>query len=240
VQRILLRLPESFGGSGEVNSARLMVVLDPWEERKEGAEEIAARVRSKLSVLPGVLTNVVTPQSLGVRGSGRPVEMVLGGPDYAQLREWRDLMLAEMQDMPELVNTDSDYQERKPQMKVRVDRDRAADLGVSLATVGRTLETMLGSRNVTTYVDRGREYNVILQGQGADRSSPDDLTNLYVRSSSTGTLIPLANLVQLAEEAGPAELNRFDRMRSISLRRAVRRHGLGTAVDRLRRGPARF
>jgi multidrug efflux pump len=234
VKRILLRLPASWGGTGEVNSARLIVILEPWGKRKEGAEEIAARVRAKLSGLQGVRVNVITPQSLGIRGDGRPVELVLGGPDYEQLREWRDLMLAAMNDMPELVNMDSNYQERKPQMRVRVDRDRAADLGVSLATVGRTLETMLGSRIVTTYVDRGREYNVILQGEDADRASPDDLTNLYVRSASTGSLISLANLVQLVEEAGPDELSRFDRMRAITLEAGLADGvSLGEAVNEL-------
>ncbi|MDX1572046.1 MAG: efflux RND transporter permease subunit, partial [Xanthomonadales bacterium] len=217
VMRILLRLPGSWGGSGEVNSARAIVLLKPWEERDENVESIAARMRDRLSELPGVTTVAFTPRSLGLRGDGRPVEMVLGGPDYEQLREWRDLMLGAMQDMPEIENPDSDYQERKPQMTVAIDRDRAAALGVSLAAVGRTLETMLGSRIVTTFVDRGREYNVILQGEDADRASPDDLTNLYVRSATTGRLIPLSNLVSLREIAGPDTLSRFDRMRAIKL-----------------------
>jgi multidrug efflux pump len=119
-------------------------------------------------------------------------------------------------------------------MKVSVDRNRAAALGISLATVGRTLETMLGSRTVTTYVDRGREYNVILQGENADRASPDDLTNLYVRSSTTGGLVPLSNLVTLEDRAGPDQLNRFDRMRSITLEAALSDGvSLGEAVDAL-------
>lgn len=232
--RILLRLPASFGSTGEVNSARAIVILKPWGERKEGAEEVAARVRTRLAELPGVRASVVTPQSLGIRGDGRPVELVLGGPDYDQLREWRDLMLLAMNDMPELIDVDSNYQERKPQMKVQVDRDRAAALGISLATVGRTLETMLGSRTVTTYVDRGREYDVILQGENADRASPDDLTNLYVRSSTTGGLVPLANLVTLAEDAGPDQLNRFDRMRAITLEAALAEGvSLGEGVEAL-------
>jgi multidrug efflux pump len=233
-RRVLLRLPGSFGATGEVNSARGIVILRPWNERRESAQQIAARVREKLATLPGVRANVVTPQSLGIRGDGRPVELVLGGPDYTQLREWRDLMLAAMEDMPELINIDSNYQERKPQMRIAVDRDRAAVLGVSLASIGRTLETMLGSRIVTTYVDRGREYNVILQGEASDRRSPDDLINLYVRSDESGRLIPLANLVTLTEVAGPDELSRFDRMRAITLEAGLAPGvSLGTAVDRL-------
>jgi multidrug efflux pump len=232
-KRILLRLPASFSSTGEVNTARAIVILDSWGERKEGAEEIAARIRQKLGALPGVRTVVVTPQSLGIRGDGSSVNLVLGGPDYEQLQEWRDLLLVAARDMPQLVDVDSNYQERKPQIRVRVDRDRAATLGVSLSAVGRTLETMLGSRTVTTYVDRGREYDVILQGEDADRSSPDDLTNLYVRGEGS-QLIPLANLVTLTEEAGPDELSRFDRMRAITIEAGLADGvSLGEAVDEL-------
>jgi multidrug efflux pump len=234
IKRILIRLPASFGATGEVNSVRAIVLLVPWDERDESVEEIAARVGEAVEALPGVRARVFLPRSLGIRGDERPVLMVLGGPDYEQLQDWRDRMLLAMEDMPELEGADSDYQESKPQMRVRVDRERAAALGVSLGSVGRTLETMLGSRSVTTYVDRGREYDVILQGRNADRASPDDLTNLYVRSSTTGQLVSLENLVRLSEEAGPNTLNRFDRMRAVTLQAGVADgHSLGEAIEAL-------
>ena len=216
VRRFLTRLPGSFGG-GEVNSARAIVLLEHWAERSQSDKEIAARVRSQLAGFPGVRSFVFTPSSLGLRSNARPVEMIIGGPDYEQLQQWRDAVLKRLESVPELINPDSNYQERKPQMDISIDRDRAADLGVSLAAIGRTLETMLGSRRVTTFIDRGREYNVVLMGKVADRSSPDDLTNLYVRSTITGGLVPLANLVRITETAGPAQLNRHDRMRAITV-----------------------
>ncbi|MEZ4386336.1 MAG: efflux RND transporter permease subunit [Candidatus Krumholzibacteriia bacterium] len=234
VKRLLVRLPASFGSTGAVNSGRAIVILESWGEREETAQEVAARVGGELSALPGVRTAVSMPQSLGIRGDGRPVKLVLGGPDYAQIQQWRDILQAEMERMPELVNVDSDYHERKPQMRVSVDRDRAAELGVSLSAIGRTLETMLGSRVVTTYVDRGREHDVVVQGESADRASPDDLTNLYVRSATTQRLIPLANLVTLTEVAGPDALNRFDRLRAITLEAGLAEGvSLGQALDRL-------
>ena len=216
IRRVITRLPGSWGGA-EVNSARSIVLLEHWAERDVSDKEIAARVRGKLSQLPGVRAFVFTPGSLGLRADSRPVEMVIGGPDYGQLQEWRDLLLLALEDEPSLTDPDSDYQERKPQMNISVDRDRAAALGVSLSAVGRTLETMLGSRRVTTFIERGREYNVILMGRSSDRSSPDDLANLYVRSELNGQLVPLANLVQIAETAGPGELRRNDRMRAITI-----------------------
>ena len=216
IMRFLTRVPGSWR-SPSVNSVRAIVLLHPWDERDESAQEIADRLRARLGELPGVRAHIYMPRSLGIRGGEQPVEMVLGGPDYDQLQQWRDVMLDAMREMPALVEPDSDYQERKPQMQVRVDRDRAATLGVSLASVGRTLETMLGSRTVTTFVERGREYDVVLQGRDEQRSSPDDLANLYVRSETTGRLVPLANLVILEEEAGPSTLRRFDRMRAITI-----------------------
>jgi multidrug efflux pump len=233
VRRFLTRIPGWFGG-GEVNSAIAIVLLENWSLRKVKDAEIAARVGQRLQSLPGVKAFVSTPSALGIRSNSRPVQMVLGGPDYGQLQAWRDELLLAIEQLPELRNADSNYQERKPQMKIAVDRDRAATLGVSLATIGRTLETMLGSRIVTTYIDRGREYNVVLMGKEADRSSPDDLTNLYVRSDLNNGLVPLANLVRITESAGPSELNRHDRMRSITveagLADGVR---LGDAIDAL-------
>jgi len=220
VRRYLTRIPGSWGRS-EVNSARAIVLLKNWDDRSESDQQIGARLRARLSELPGVKSLVSSGSSLGIRSDGRPVAMVLGGPDYQQLQQWRDALMAKLETVPELINPDSDYQEKKPQMNVSVDRNRAAVLGISLQNVGRTLETMLGSRIVTTYIDRGREYNVVLMGKESDRSSPDDLNNLYVRSDLTRSLVPLANLVQITETAGPSELNRNDRMRSITVTAAL-------------------
>ena len=143
--------------------------------------------------------------------------VVLGGTDYEELSGWTRKIINRARENPNIRGLRSDYFERKPKIKVEVDRNRAADLGVSLSTVGRTLETMLGSRVVTTFEDRGEEYNVILQAQPEDRATPSDLQNIYVRSERNGDLIPLANLVRIEETAGPAQLNRHDRMRSITV-----------------------
>ncbi len=216
VRRTLIRIPGSWGSS-EVNTAMAMVLLENWDIREESDQLVAARMRDKLSTLPGVRAFVNTGGSLGVRSDGRPVSMIIGGPDYEQLQAWRDAILEGLESVPELVNPDSSYQQRKPQMNISVDRDRAAALGVSLQNVGLTLETMLGSRVVTTYIDRGREYNVVLMGRESDRSGPDDLNNLYVRSELSGELVPLANIVQISESAGPDALKRYDRMRAITI-----------------------
>ena len=220
VVRGLSRIPGGFGGAVELNVARGFLLLAPWDERDRGAEEIAQSLRRQFDSIPGVRSNVGLFGGLS-RGAGTPVQVVLGGTEYADLVKWRDQLMKRMQENPGLLNVQSNYEERKPQVQVSVDRDRAADLGVSLATVGRTLETVLGSRIVTTFVDRDREYNVILQGRAEDRATPTDLDNLYVRSDRGGDLIPLANLVTLKESAAPMRLNRFDRLRAITVTAAL-------------------
>ena len=220
VVRANVRIPGGFGGANEMNQARGFVVLAPWGERERSADQIAQAVRMEMNKIAGVRAFVGAPGGW-VRGGGSPVQVVLGGTDYAELAQWRDVLMQRMQANPGLSNVLSNYEERKPQMRVTVDRDRAADLGISLQTVGRTLETVLGSRIVTTFIDRDREYNVILQGRAEDRATPQDLDNLYVRSDRTGELIPLSNLVQLTEVAGPTQLNRFDRLRSITISAAL-------------------
>jgi multidrug efflux pump len=231
VVRAIVRVPGGFGGGADMNQGRGFCLLAPWSERDDSAEEIAQRLRVRLAEIPGVKAFVNVPGGWG-NNPGSAVQVVLGGTEYADLEQWRDLLMERMQQNAGLSNVQSNYEERQPQIRVAVDRDRAADLGVSLQSVGRTLETVLGSRNVTTYIDRDREYNVILQGRAEDRASPSDLDNLYVRSDRTGELIPLANLVKLEEIAGPTRLNRFDRLRSITVSAALTPgYTLGQALD---------
>ncbi len=217
VDRILVRVPGGWGDAG-VSSGRVLALLTHWNDREKSAFEIAAEAREKLVHLPGVDIRVVTPGGLGVRGGGdRPIAVVLGGGTYEGLKKRRDELLEWMDRSPMFVGFDSDYEERQPQMRIQVDRSRAAALGVSLTSIGRTLETMLGSRVVTTFQREGEEYDVILQAEQADRATPSDLYNIYVRSDTSGELVALGNLVTLTEEAGPKELNRFDRLRAISV-----------------------
>src|SRR6185369_5512351 len=132
----------NWGGGGDVNIGRVVLPLNPWGEREESASQIVQRLRAKVSDFPGVRVVVVQPGGLGVRGAGSPVRLVLGGSSYEELGKWRDIVMARAAENPGLVNLDSDYYERKPQLDVAIDRDRSADLGVSLESVGRTLETM--------------------------------------------------------------------------------------------------
>lgn len=214
--RLLIRTPRAFGQTESFNTGAAVFVLAPFHERRPGWE-IMNEVRGKLADLPGVTAFPVMRQGFGPRIQ-KPVQFVIGGGNYAQLVEWRDLLVERIrQDNPGLEALDWDYKETKPQVDVQIDYDRAADLGVPVENVGRTLETMLGSRRVTTYVEEGEEYDVILEGERDRQRTPSSLENIYVRSNRTGELIPLSNVVRLTETADSNTLNRYNRVRSITI-----------------------
>ena len=214
--RVLISTP-LFGSGASVNNSIAIVSLENWDQRERSTQEIVGGLFPSLMGMPGVRAFPIQPAALGQRGFSTPVQFVLGGDTYEALAEWRDAFLAKASENPRLLNLDADYKEVKPQLLIQVDRNRAADLGVSVSEVGRTLETMLGSRRVTTYLDRGEEYDVILQAEDADRRTPGDIENLYVRAAKSGELVPLSSLVTVSEGADAATLNRFNRLRSITI-----------------------
>ena len=232
VSRLLVRAPRDFGNPSVFNSGIVIIVLDDWSRRRPAAD-IMADVRGRLADLPGVRTSVAMRQGFG-GGFRNPVQFVIGGAgDYEELAEWRDILLDRIEQAnPGLVGVDWDYKETQPQLEVSIDYDRAAELGVTIDTIGRTLETMLGSRRVTTYLSDGQEYDVIVEGERDRQRSPAALENIYVRSDRSGRLIPLSNLVTVTDFADSTSLNRYNRVRSITVQAALSDHlTLGEALD---------
>jgi multidrug efflux pump len=212
------------------NVANVFIRLAPWQERERKQQTIAAELMPQLLSIPGTRAFALNPPSLGQRGFQPPVQFVIGGTDYATLVAWRDRFLARARENPRLLNLDSNYRETKPEIRVEIDRRKAAELGVSIQAVGRTIETMLGAREVGTYVQGGEEYRILLQAREQDRATPYDLQNIFVRTSAggqlgliagagsqQGALVPLSNVVTLSERARPQSLAREDRVRAITI-----------------------
>ncbi len=220
--RIFTVLASSSGNAlGGVNDGRVSVRLKLWNERDRSAQAIIQAMTPKLRDNPWVRAVAINPPGLGRRGSNSPFQMVISGNTYDELADLRDIIFDRAAENPNLINLTSDYDETKPQLRVDINRNRASDLGVSVRDIGETLQTLLGSRRVTTFTERGEQYDVILQSRSEDRVSPQDLANVYVRSSRSDALVPLANLVTLTDIAASGELNRMNRMRSITLRAAL-------------------
>ena len=231
--RLLVRAPGF--GSASFNQGFVVVVLEDWSKRRYG-DEIIAEINQKLSDMPGIRAFAVMRQGLG-GGNGKPVQFVIGGPSYEQLTQWRDTFVAALEeDNPGLVDIDWDYKETQPQFRISIDYDRAADLGVTVSDVGNTLQTMLGSRRVTTYTDDGEEYDVILEGLRSDQNTPMDVQNIYVRSSRSGQLVPLSSLTKIVSIADSPSLNRYNRVRSITIEAGLAPGvSLGTALTGMER-----
>ncbi|MEQ6916601.1 efflux RND transporter permease subunit [Halomonas aquatica] len=233
IERIVVRAPRGWGNIENFNSGFVIVNLADWNSRRS-AWAIMADIRGRLADLPGVRAFPVMRQGFGQRVE-KPVQFVLGGGTYEQLAEWRDTLISHIrEDNPRLTSLESDYEENQPQLRVDIDYTRASALGVTVTEIGRTLETLLGGRTVTRYVDDGQEYDVILEGEPGARPSPRSLENLLVRSARSGELIPLASLVTLTDFAGPSTLNRFNRVRAITIQADLADgYPLGEALDYL-------
>lgn len=212
---VIVRAPRGFGNVASFNSGMIITVMKDWHERRP-AWEVMDEIRRILSDLPGVRISVVMRQGF-TGAASRPVQFIIGGGTYTELAAWRDILIDRInENNPGLVGLDWDYKETKPQIEVNINYDLAAELGVSVADIGRTLETMMGSRRATTFIEDGEEYDVILEGERAEQKTPTSIENVYVRSTRSGKLIPLSSLVTLTEFADSSSLNRYNRVRSIT------------------------
>jgi multidrug efflux pump len=215
VRRLTARLPTTLGPTDDFNGGALTLFLKPWEERKETTQDIVRVANAKLAQLPAMRGTASAPSSLS-RGRSQPINFVIAGSSYADLARARDRILAAAADNPGIVNLDADYKETKPQLLIDVDTARAGDLGISVDDASQALQTLMGSRRVSTYVDRGEEYRVIVQAEPSGRAVERDLGGVYVRSMS-GQLVPLSNIVTVRQSADARELGRYNKMRAITL-----------------------
>lgn len=216
LERVVVRAPRGFGNIENFNSGFIIINMTDWGSRRS-AWEVMDDVRELLRSLPGVQAFPVMRQGFGQR-TQKPVQFVLGGGTYEELARWRTTMMDYVrEDNPRLTALESNYNETQPQLSVEINYERAAALGVTVTEIGRTLEVLLGGRNVTRYVDDGEEYDVIVEGDRGRQNSPRALDNIQVRSARSGELIPLASLVTLSDFAGASTLNRFDRVRAITI-----------------------
>jgi multidrug efflux pump len=192
--------------------------LHPWEKRDRKQQAISQEMQPKLyGGIPGIMAFAVNPPSLGQSVISQPVQFVIQTTaPYQELQKMTDAVLAEAREWPGFLNLDTDLKLNKPQLAVKVDREKAMDIGVEVATIGRTLETMLGGRQVTRFKREGKQYDVMVQVEDANRVIPDDLSAIHVRSR-TGEMIQLSSLVTVEETVAPRELNHFNQMRAAKI-----------------------
>ncbi len=201
-----------------VTQAISFMGLKDWDEREIKVQQVVAELAPKLfGAIPGILAFPVNPPSLGQSPIDKPISFVLQtSAPYADLQKAVDQFMAAARENPRLLNLDSDLKLNKPELRVSVNREKASDLGVDVDTIGRTLETLLGGRQVTRFKQNGKQYDVMVQLADPERARPDDLNQIYVRAGG-GDMVALSNLVTIQETVAPKELNHFNKLRSATI-----------------------
>ncbi|MGQ0723527.1 MAG: efflux RND transporter permease subunit [Candidatus Eiseniibacteriota bacterium] len=244
LEEILLPLPEreglftatglGFNGPGRVTNGFVFLLLKDRSERDRSQQEIVQELFFQTFSIPGVLAFMINPPSLGGQFSSSPVEYVLQADSYEELGMAVGTMMMKASELGYLVNLDSDLRLNKPELDITIDRERAAQLGVSVTDVGSTLESLLGGRVVTEFKRGSKQYDVIVQVRPGQRATPDVIDEVYVRG--TGGLVQLASVVEVRETVAPKELNHYNRVRSATITANLAPGvALGQALDDLDR-----
>ena len=206
------------GFGNDVTRAIGFARLKDWDERPGvKQQDVVRQLAPKIFAIPGLLAFPNNPPSLGQSPISKPVQFVVQTSlPYAELQRAVDQLLAAARRNPNLVNVDTDLKLNKPQLNLAIDREKAALMGIDVRTIGQTVETMLGGRQVTRFKRDGKQYDVVVQVKPQDRATPNDLSQIFVRSGA-GVMVPLASLVTIEETVAPKELNHFNKLRSATI-----------------------
>jgi len=222
IERIGMGYPEFdrifvVAGNPSVSQGIAFLRTVDWDERKRTTLQLVRELQPQFQQLPGVSAFPVTPPSLGQGFRERSINYVLVSSDsYENLSRVSQAFVAEMNKNPGFVQPDTDLRLNKPEIFVEVDRERAADAGVAVDQVARTVETMLGGRAVTRYKRDADQYDVMVQTASRGRATPEDIDKLFVRGRND-VMVPLSSLVKVREAVSPRELNHFNQRRSVAI-----------------------
>ena len=227
-----------FGDSGtsRFNSGTGLMFLQPWEQRHRSGLEVESELNQRLSALPGAVVRARMQSAFqrGGGGGGSDASIVLLGSTYEPLAATANRVVDSLRADPRFLRPRINYEPTSPRVQVEIDRERAASLGVSVSSIGRTLEATMGSRRVNTITDRGEEYYVYMQAERDERSNIDDMSNKFVRSDRTGELIPLASVVTLRAVGDTSERRRMNRQAAVTISTStVGGFPLGDALNEL-------
>jgi len=222
IEQFYAKVPEAaayqaISGFPTVVDGNAVLRLKPWEERSKKQQQIADELRPKFASIPGAIAFPINPPSLGQPFRSTPVEyVIMSQVPYPELQRIVDRFLDEARKYPGVQNLQTDLRLNTPEVRVTINRDKLSDIGVGVDTVGRTLETMLGGRQVTRFKKDGEQYDVLVQVAPLDRSTPADISDTYVRARDNG-MVQLSNLVEVREGVAPQSLNHFNRLRAVKV-----------------------
>ena len=213
IQTIFAVVAPGFSGKpGAVNTAYLFATLTGWDQRRH-QKDIVREIFPKLLSIPGAKVIAINPPSLGGSRFTPGIQFVISGSNYDDIYSWANIILDKSSSL-RIRNSDIDYKITNPRLNLNVDRDKAYELGVTAEEIGTTIETLLASNKVTTFSKDGLTYNVILQAEENFRINKNNLDNIFIKSPTSNSLIPLSNLVTYDETSTSNSLKRINRMPS--------------------------
>jgi multidrug efflux pump len=227
-------------GTNRMNRGLSRVFLSEWGTRRDG-NEIVDELNRKLAGIPGAQfrASMQNAFSSGRGGGNDGVAIVLGGSDYLELAAVAEKIVAKGRANEGFARIRMNYEPISPKIEIAINRERAAALGVSVQSIGRTLEATTGLRRVGTYPADGEEYDVILQVDRRERQSVEALGRIYVRSDRTGELVPLSNLVTTKNLGGTDDLPRVNKLRAVTIIANLNKgYSIGEAVKWLEEAAA--
>ena len=203
-------------GFGADNSFLIISLLDNWKNRKDNSQTVMRQAIGKIVTVPQTLAFPISPQSIRTSNYNKPVQMVIYGNTYEDLEETQKKVIRLIEN-PNFSRIESDYSRNRPEIKLLINKNKAKDLGISIKTIGETLETLYGGKVVTKFNKLGKEYPIILQQYKDDRKNQQSLSKIFVRSENSGELISIANLVEYKEEGSANKLSRYNRQRAVTI-----------------------
>jgi HAE1 family hydrophobic/amphiphilic exporter-1 len=224
---------QGFGGS--TNSGRMLIGLKPRVDREKSQEDIKKIARIKLKQIPGLKASAEDISFFGGGIRQVPIQYSIRGQDLSALQKYAKQITAEFSKLPGIVDVDTSLEAGKPEFKVYIDRDRAANLGVDVATVAEAINLLIGGElDIARYKDeqRGKRYDIRVRLNPEDRESSRGMQRIYVRARD-GKLVELANVVKIDEGTGPSVINRVDRQRAITIFASLEGKPLGEAKGEL-------
>ena len=244
VEELLAQVPElrsylMIVGSGEVTQFLSFARLKDWAERDVSQQQVSQALAPKLRKVAGVQSFATNPASFGTRGFGKPFQFVIqSSASYEEINALADQLVEKLKDNPGLADLDTDMRLNKPEVDVEIDRNRVADLGLDISVIGRTLETLLGGRNVSTFQIGSEQYDVTVALPPSERTSPETLSRIFVKGKN-GEMVQLSNIVTAKVTVSPRDLRRFNQLRAITIQANLAPgYTLGEAIQAVNRAAA--
>ncbi|MFH1999287.1 MAG: efflux RND transporter permease subunit [Planctomycetota bacterium] len=228
----------SMGTISQPNAGIAFIRLKPLDERRalgmRSQQTVMAELRREFAEIPGILVQVFDMPVIQTGEFGAPLQYVVMGPDVGKIYKEVETYKEALSRVPGIVDVNSDLDVNKPKLRIDVLRNKAADLGVTIADIAQAMRVLLGGDDLSEFKEGGERYDVMVQMEEEARRVPDKIHDIYIRSQG-GALVPLSNVVRITETVGPSQIFRYDRHRATVVQGNLENLPLASALEEAQR-----